>query len=747
MFSKFSEEAQKVLLMTKKEMLELKHPYVGSEHLLLAILHNRELDITKFLEECSLTYEKCKKEIISVIGIGKSSNDWFLYTPLLKRIIENAILDCKDDEMTVSVEGLFISLLEEGEGVANRILMGMNIDVDYLYEKFAKKFTVKNGKRGSRLFIEDYAIDYNKKYNVDGFDPVIGRDNQVNRVMEVLLRRTKNNPLLIGEAGVGKTAIVEELVRRIEIGSVPKKLLNKRVLGVSVATLVAGTKYRGEFEERINQMIEELENEPDIILFIDEIHTLVGAGGAEGAIDASNILKPYLARGKIRIIGATTKDEYSKYIEQDKALDRRFQKVYVKETTIEETKNILMYLKDTYERFHGVCIEDSVIENIVLLCDRYVHNGKFPDKAIDIFDEACCKAAIVDSDLDKKLRDYSLKLKLIRENKNKAIIEHDYLLARSLKNEELGLEKDYDKILFKVEKRKNIKKVDLDSVYRVINDRTKVPIEYLKGIDYLDVARKLKKVVLGQDKVIDKMIKTIKNKDYVSIKRPISLLLVGKSGVGKTFLVKKYAELLYDNESFLRIDMSEYSDAFSSSKIVGAPPGYVGYNDNKSLIDKVKYNPYSILLLDEIEKASLSVLKLFLQVFDEGFMTNSMGEKIDFSNVIVFMTSNLGSDKKKIGFSFSEKDFVEDKLKSFLGVELFNRIDDILLFNELDDETIDKIIYNKLTEIVGKDKFDKKQLTEIVEKAKKEENFSLSGARKIDSAIAKVIEEVGILPV
>ena len=747
MFSRFSEDAQKVLLMTKKEMLDLKHPYVGSEHLLLAILHNRDLEITKFLEECGLSYDKCRSEIISVIGIGKSSNDWFLYTPLLKRVIENAMLDCKDEDMVVSVEGLFISLLEEGDGVANRILMGMNIDIDYLYDKFTTKFTFKNGKNGKKLFIEDFAVDYNKKYNIDGFDPVIGRDEQVNRVMEILLRRTKNNPLLIGEAGVGKTAIVEELVRRIEIGSVPKKLLNKRVLSISVSTLVAGTKYRGEFEERINQMIEELENEPDIILFIDEIHTLVGAGGAEGAIDASNILKPYLARGKIRVIGATTNDEYIKFIENDKALDRRFQKVSINEMSSDETENILLHLRETYEKYHSVVIDDIVVSEIVNLCNRYVHNGKFPDKAIDIFDEACAKASIVDNDLDKKLRSYSLELKDIRNRKNQAIIEHDYDNARKLKDLELKVEAQYDKVLFKVEKKEMIKKVALDNVYSVISNRTKIPVNYLKGIDYDVICKRLKKTIIGQDKIIDDMFKNIKNKSYVINNRPTTLLLVGKSGVGKTFFVKEYAKLLYQDNSFIRLDMSEYVDSFSTTKIIGSPPGYVGYKENKTLVDRIKYNPYSVLLLDEIEKASPSVLKLFLQVFDEGFMTSSTGEVVNFSNVTIFMTSNLGTNRRSIGFSSEKKDFINDKIKSFLGVELYNRIDDVFIFNDIDDLIIEKIIKKKLTDIGENRKIKNFISTEIVEKIKKETNYLTMGARKLDRVVDKVLDELGILSV
>ena len=747
MFSRFTEEAQKILLMTKKEMQDLKHPYVGSEHLLLAILHNRDSEITKFLEECQLTYEKCRNEIISVIGIGKSSNDWFLYTPLLKRVIENAIIDCKDEDALITVEGLFISLLEEGDGIANRLLMGMNIDIDCLYEKFSNRFVIKNNKKGKKLYIEEFAVDFNKKYNTDGFDPVIGRDEQVNRIMEILLRRTKNNPLLIGDAGVGKSAIVEEFVRRIEIGSVPKKLSNKRVLCLMMSSLVAGTKYRGEFEERINQMVSELEQDDSIILFIDEIHTLVGAGGAEGAIDASNILKPYLARGKIRIIGATTKDEYSKYIENDKALDRRFQKVYVNEMSAEETENILFHLRQVYENYHSVIINDDVIKEIIKLASRYISNGKFPDKAIDIFDEACAKASLIDDGYDKKLKEFNFKIKKIKEEKNKAIIEQNYKKASKLKEEQSILETDLNKLLFKQKKSPGKKNVTLDIIYNIVYERTKIPIKYLKNINRSKIIKDLKRSVFGQDNIIERLSLLTINGIKSSKNKPVVLLLVGKSGLGKTFLVKEYAKLLYNKEAFIRMDMSEYKDDFSSSKIIGAPPGYVGYNENKTLLDKIKFNPFSVLLLDEIEKASPNVLKLFLQVFDEGIMTSSTGEVIDFSNVTVFMTSNLGTNKEKIGFSREKNEIIKDYFKEFLGIEFLNRIDEIFVFNEFDKRTIEEVVRKKLALVFEERGMKNKISTEIVNKIIDESDYKICGARKIDKIIDKVLEDIAILEI
>ena len=387
MFSKFSEEAQKVLLNAKKEMTLLKHPYVGSEHLLLSILSNEELDITIKLNEYGINYDKFRDEIVRVVGKGKVTNTWFLYTPLLKRIIEDASIDSKDNkEKEVTVNNLFLALLEEGDGVAIRILMGMNIDVDLLYEEFSSSLTLKKSKNKHRLLIEEFSVDLNKKCADGEIDPVVGRGKEIDNIIEILSRRCKNNPLLIGSAGVGKTAIVEELTNRIVIGTVPNALKNKRILSVSMSSLVAGTKYRGEFEDRINKLLKEVEENDEIILFIDEIHTLVGAGGAEGAIDASNILKPSLARGKIRIIGATTQEEYTKYIEKDKALDRRFQKIIVKEPSVSDTKDILIKLRPLYESFHNTKLGDDIIDYIIELSDKYIHNRNFPDKAIDILD-------------------------------------------------------------------------------------------------------------------------------------------------------------------------------------------------------------------------------------------------------------------------------------------------------------------------------------------------------------------------
>jgi len=741
MFSKFSEETQKVLIMAKKEMTMLKHPYVGSEHLLLAILHDDSLAVTKILNGYNINYVNYRDEIIKIIGKGKMSNEWFLFTPLLKRVLENAILECKEENLKeVTIERVFISLLEEGDGVAIRTLMGMNIDIDALYDKFTDKFIYKNSSSHNKLLVDEFAVDFNEKSLKGEFDPVIGRDDKINRLIEILLRRTKNNPLLIGEAGVGKTAIIEELSRRIVMGDVPNQLLNKRILGISTASLVAGTKYRGEFEERINNIISELESHDDIILFIDEIHTLVGAGGAEGAIDASNILKPYLARGKLKIIGATTKAEYSKFFEQDKALDRRFQKIYVEEPSFEDTLNILFKIRSIYEEFHGVKISDEMLKNIVDLTDRYIPNCKQPDKAIDILDEACSKTSLMDSEYDKKIKSIKKKLNHLLEEKNKCIINQDYKQASLLKDEELVLTNELNMLDIKNSKKVHSKNITLKTLYDIIYSRTKIPVYDIDNMNSVDIYNKLKNKIIGQDKEIKKIVDVISNRKIFNRKAPSSFLIVGSTGIGKTLFVKEYAKLLYSKESLIRIDMSEYRESHSVSKIIGSPPGYVGYDDKNSILEKVKFNPYSVILLDEIEKADRSILKLFLQVLDDGYMTNSYGEQIDFSNTIIFMTSNLGCDSKNIGFIDNRQQMILDKVKEFLDIEFINRIDEVVMFNNINEKNIEKIIKDKLKKYV--DKFNDKTIlsTEFVNKIKIDSEYNLFGARRVNKAIEKELK-------
>lgn len=746
MFSKFSEEAQKNLLLAKEEMLKLKHPYVGSEHLLLAILSNKNLAVTKRLAKYNIDYDTFHEEIVKVMGMGTKTTSWFLYTPLLKRIIENAIFDSKErKEKEVTVEQLFLSLLEEGDGVAIRLLVGMNVNIDDLYEDFANKYTVKKNKKEKKLIINDFAVNFNKRVVVGEIDPVIDRDEEVDRVIEILSRRTKNNPLLIGEAGVGKTAIVEELSRRIVNGKVPKFLQNKKILSVSIASLVSGTKYRGEFEERINKIIKEVEEDGSIILFIDEVHTIVGAGGAEGAIDASNILKPSLARGKIKIIGATTNEEYHEFIEKDKALDRRFQKVNVLEPTIEKTRNMLVNLKPIYESFHNVEIPLEVIDYIIELSDRYIQNRRNPDKSIDIMDEVCAKASLIKSDKDNQLVELNNKIKRVIQEKNKAVQEQDFKKASLLKEEQYKLESEMNCKLTKNATKKSMTVITKKQVAEVIELKTKIPIYEVSNNTKMVLKKldnNLRKNIFGQNEVIDD-VSLYTRKIYLGFRKdkPYSFLFVGPTGTGKTMFVKEYAKSLYGSDNFIRVDMSEYKEEYSISKLLGSAPGYVGYDDDHTVMEKIRNHPNCVILLDEIEKATPAVLKVFLQALDEGVVHDAVGRSISFKNAIIFMTSNLGCNNASIGFT--EGNQLNQSLKDFLSVEFLNRIDKVCTFKSLDKDTIRKIVINKLNKLkkmyYDKDihiTFSKKIIDNIIAKSQYKE----FGARRVDKIIEEEVE-------
>lgn len=746
MFSKFSEEAQKVLLNAKKEMSDLKHPYVGSEHLLLAILSNKNLEVTQKLSELGINYDLFKKEILKVIGKGNISNDWFLYTPLLKRIIENATIDCRESkEKEVTVLHLFLSLLEEGDGVAIRILVGMNIDVDLLYDEFSNNFVLKKSNNKKKLIIDDFSVDLNKEYLEGNIDPVIGRDDEINRVIEILSRRGKNNPLLIGDAGVGKTAIVEGLVERISSGLVPTKLISKRILSVSMSSLIAGTKYRGEFEERINKLIKEVEQNQDIIIFIDEIHTLVGAGGAEGAIDASNILKPALARGKLRLIGATTKEEYTKYIEKDKALDRRFQQITVEETTPQKTIEILLKLRDIYESYHHTIISNEIIEFIVDSSDTYLKNRNFPDKAIDVLDEVCAKTSLNKTKEEKKIASLNQKLNAIIKLKNEEIMKENFDKALELKEQQYDLETNINKLVLKTRKNITPKEITKDMVIEVISDKVNIPLSEfnISNKKVISLEKKLNEVIRGQESAVKTICDYTKRKQLgFSDNKVHSFLLVGSTGVGKTLLVKEYAKEVYSRNHLIRLDMSEYKEPHSISKIIGSPPGYVGYDEENYLLEKIKNNPYSVLLLDEIEKANQNVIKLFLQVLDEGKMTDSKGREIYFNNVLIFMTSNLGTNGDTLGFGNNNENRIMKNLQEFFSVEFLNRIDDIVIFNKLSKEDIESIVRRKLKML--KEYYSKKNIClsfskKLVEEIRNESNYKVFGARQVDKIIDKKI--------
>lgn len=738
MFGNFEEDARKILANAKKEMYDLKHPYVSSEHLLLSILKDKN-EISEKLKNYNLDYQIFKDEVINILGVGNKSSEWFLYTPLLKRIIENAIIDAKDNNGgTVTINHLFVSMLEEGEGVAIRILLGINIDVDELYSDFAYKLV--NKRKNKKLLIEELGDNLNDKAISGKIDPITGRDEEISRVLEILSRRRKNNPILIGEAGVGKTAIVEALALRITNGDVPLNLKNKKVISLDMASTVAGTKYRGEFEERMNKIIREIENDEDIILFIDEIHTLVGAGGAEGAIDASNIFKPALARGKIRCIGATTTDEYKKFIEKDSALDRRFQKVVIDEPSKEGLKDILMNLKEIYESYHGVIINEDMIDLIINLSAKYIYNRNEPDRSIDILDEVSAKVSLKESKNLKNYRKYNTKLKGIIKEKKEAIIKNDFDQASLLKNREYELMNKINTLELSLYKKQK-KEVTKEEVASVINMKSGIPIYEIlneKKSIVEETEKMLKNNIIGQDKAIREVVNIAKKIKLGFMSSCYSFMFCGPSGVGKTALALLFGNNLVGEKNVIKLDMSEYKESHSVSKIIGSPPGYTGYDDNNYILDFIKNRPYSVLILDEIEKAHRDVINLFLQILDEGKIKDSKGHIIRFDSSVIIMTSNVGFLKNNVGFNKSSS----DKLNEKFSIPFMNRVDNIIKFNHLDKDTASKIIKMKLEQLRQKykNKINVNFNGEIIKEIRELSNYEVYGARKIGKIIKDKIE-------
>lgn len=742
MYNSFTEEARKILISAKEEMKSLKHPYIGSEHLLLSILKD-DNEVSEKLKEYDLDYDRFKKEIIDIVGVGTKESECFLYTPLLKRVMENAVYDSKENNNgNVTINHLFSALLEEGEGIAIRIMIGMDIDLDELYSEFAYKIPTKKTKN-KKLLIDELGVDLTKKARDGLLDEAIGRDEEIRLVIEILSRRKKNNPVLIGEAGVGKTAIVEELSRKIVSGDVPNNLRNKRIISLDMATAVAGTKYRGEFEERVNKILKELEENDDIILFIDEIHTLVGAGGAEGAIDASNIFKPALARNKMRCIGATTKAEYKKFISEDKALDRRFQKVEVSVPDKKTVRDILLKSRDTYSNFHKAYISDEVIDYIIELSDKYIKNRYEPDKSIDILDEVAAHVSLKEN---KKLKTYntlSKELTEIIKTKKNYLIKKDYERASSYKEKENKLMSKMNKLELELTKEKtNI--VTKEDVIKVVSRKSNVPIYELKDINksiISDFEKELKSEIIGNTSNIDELIKVYK-KLKLGFKDDgmcYSMMFTGPSGVGKTELANMFAHKV--SNSVIRLDMSEYSEPHEVSKLIGSPAGYVGYSDNKNILEIVKDNPFSVLILDEIEKAHPNVINLFYQILDNGKVKDARGEDIYFNNAIIIMTSNVGYNFKNIGFESNNK--VNNELKDNFSIPFINRIDNILKFDYLTKDNIKEIVNNKIKKL--KEKYKSKNIiikisSSVIEEIIDKSNYSEFGARKIDKIIKNDLE-------
>ena len=705
MFNNFGFIGSKILKDAEEERKNLSHPYVGSEHLLLAILKNKS-KTKEILEDYGLTYKKFRQELINIVGIPKKNIDVNLYTPLLKRILSTALSDAKENNKGIVTEShLLVALLDEGEGIAIRIMIGMNINIDDLYDELRiKPQDIKKEK------LEIFTVGRVLNDRVDEFDEVIGRTKEINEVIEVLLRKKKSNPLLIGPAGVGKTAIVEELARRINAKDVPYPLLNKKIIDLPMGDLVSGTKYRGEFEERLTKIIKEVIKNKDIILFIDEVHTMVNAGGAEGAINAGDILKPYLARGELKVIGATTTEEYERFIAKDKALERRFETIFVKEPTLDETKEILLGLKSSYENHHNIKITNKNIDDIVFLANKYLFKKKNPDKTIDLLDSICAyikRKNILKEDLIA----LEQKVEALTKQKEKYVLDNlfDKALDTCLKLNEIEQE-------INALKRNKSDEITYMDILKVIEQKSNIPLFINKDELLNKIKKELFANILYEDKALNKLIDNLKI--FYNSERSLKLLLTGPSGVGKTSCVKILKEVTKNN--LIRLDMSEYKDQTSLSKLIGTHGGYIGYND-PFIFKEVKYNPYSIILVDELEKAHSSIINLFLQIMDEGFIHDAHGETIDFSHTLIIMTSNVGG-KENVGFINQGS----EELQEFFSEEFLGRFDDIISFNKITKEQAltflktklkdDTINYEELLKDTSYEKYGFRYLKKLIDK-------------------------------
>lgn len=740
MQQEFTKAAQNALKLAKKMSIECEHGYIGTEHILLGLLGETSSVAGIVLKESGVKKEELLGMIEnliapSAVSVMTGSRD---YTPRALKIIEDGKREAvrfKSDK--VGSEHLLLSILKDQESVAARLLFTMKADLQKIYidtlnamgqdpEKLKGELQEeKKKKTNGTSTLDQYSRDLTKLASEGKLDPVIGRDSEINRMVQILSRRRKNNPCLVGEPGVGKTAIVEGLAAKIIEGIVPKTIQNKRVVTLDLSGMIAGSKYRGEFEERIKKVIQEVRDDGNVLLFLDELHTVIGAGGAEGAIDASNILKPSLARGEIQLIGATTLEEYKKYIEKDAALERRFQPVKVEEPTQEVTVEILKGLRPNYEEHHGVVITDEAITAAASLSQRYINDRFLPDKAIDLIDEASAKIQLKGHKKPAKLEQIEEEIETLSSQKEQAIIEKKFEDAGEIKLKEAQLKKEREKIWNQYQRtlaKSSAIRVTENDIADVVSDWTGIPVRRLEEGEssrLLKLEKTLHQRVVGQEEAVTAIAKAVK-RGRVGLKdpnRPIgSFLFLGPTGVGKTELSKALAEAVFGDESaMIRVDMSEYMEKHSVSKMIGSPPGYVGYEEGGQLSEKVRRNPYSVILFDEIEKAHPDVFNLLLQVLDDGHITDSRGRKVDFKNTILIMTSNAGAqmiiEPKKLGFGVGSdekenyeymKSNVMEEVKRMFKPEFINRIDEIIVFHSLTKEDIEKIITIMLKDFVNR---------------------------------------------
>ena len=785
MQEKFTRQAKAALKLAESAARSWKHSYIGTEHILVGLLDEQEGTAGKILEEFGVDREKLESLITKLIApsgvlVAEKSAG---YSPRAQKVREQAVKEAeKQNEDLAGTEHLLLAMLKETDCVGTRLLYTMGVNIQKLYSAVLAAAGIdtnaipeelqmsknQKGKQGSTTpTLDQYSRDLTAMAADGNLDPVVGRDKEIARLIQILSRRTKNNPCLVGEPGVGKSAIVEGLAQRIISGMVPESVKNKRVVVLDLSGMVAGSKYRGEFEERIRNVINEVRSNQGILLFIDELHTIIGAGGAEGALDASNILKPSLSRGEIQLIGATTLEEYRKYIEKDAALERRFQPVTVEEPSEEETIEILKGLRPYYEKHHGVAIEDSALEAAVKMSERYINDRFLPDKAIDIIDEAASKVRLGGCRMAPEVDAMELELHEIQKDKEKAVKQADLSLAKELQARQREIETEISKYKEKEERRNKRKKISVTeaSVADIISDWTKIPVQRLTEGETKRLARlekELHKRVIGQEEAVKAVAQAVK-RGRVGLKdpnRPIgSFLFLGPTGVGKTELSKALAEAVFGSEqAMIRVDMSEYMEKHSVSKLIGSPPGYVGYDEGGQLSEKVRRNPYSVLLFDEIEKAHPDVFNILLQVLDDGHITDAHGRKVDFKQTIIIMTSNAGAqaiiEPKKLGFLSNNdekqdyermKSGVMEEVRRLFKPEFLNRIDEIMVFHPLNKTHIKKIvnIMLKTLEKRCKEQLDiQLKITESVRDFLAEAGFdSKYGARPLRRAIQTKLED------
>ncbi|OIJ21593.1 ATP-dependent Clp protease ATP-binding subunit ClpC [Anaerobacillus alkalidiazotrophicus] len=724
MFGRFTERAQKVLALAQEEAIRLGHNNIGTEHVLLGLIREGEGIAAKALLGLGLGSDKIQNEVETLIGKGQDGAKTIHYTPRAKKVIELSMDEARKlGHSYVGTEHILLGLIREGEGVAARVLNNLGVSLNkarqQVLQLLGSNETSSSSQQGGAAAnvntptLDSLARDLTAMAKEEGLDPVIGRSKEIERVIQVLSRRTKNNPVLIGEPGVGKTAIAEGLAQQIVANEVPETLRGKRVMTLDMGTVVAGTKYRGEFEDRLKKVMDEIRQAQNVILFIDELHTLIGAGGAEGAIDASNILKPSLARGELQCIGATTLDEYRKYIEKDAALERRFQPIQVDEPSIEESILILKGLRDRYEAHHRVTITDEAIEESVKLSDRYISDRFLPDKAIDLVDEAASKVRLRSYTIPPNLKELENKLEETRKEKDASVQSQEFEKAASLRDSEQRLREELETLKkeWKEKQGQENTEVTTEDIAQVVSSWTGVPVSKLAEEEterLLKMEEILHQRVIGQEEAVKAISKAVRRAraGLKDPKRPIgSFIFLGPTGVGKTELARAVAETLFgDEDAVIRIDMSEYMEKHATSRLVGSPPGYVGHDDGGQLTEKVRRKPYSVILFDEIEKAHPEVFNILLQVLEDGRLTDSKGRTVDFRNTAVIMTSNVGASELKrnkyLGFTTQSegreykdmKEKVMGELKKSFRPEFLNRIDEIIVFHSLDKTHIQQIV-------------------------------------------------------